>query len=68
MGHHDAHGVESLITMFERPRYLLFNIYSLTVDFPQLKQSKASACTKQANRTKEVILNLAVRDRERNVS
>ena len=52
----------------ERPYYLLFNIYSLPVEFSQLKQSKASTCTKQANRTEEVILNLVVQDRERDVS
>ena len=52
----------------ERPYYLLFNIYSLPVEFSQLKQSKASTCTKQANRTEEVILNPIVQDRERDVS
>lgn len=52
----------------KRPPRLLHNIYDLPVEFLQLKQLKASCLIKQAKGTTEVTLNLAVRDREKNVS
>lgn len=55
-------------TKVERPPCLLYNIYSLLVAFSQLKQLKASCLIKQVKGTKEVTLNLAVRDRKRNFS